>query len=277
MSTVHDLFHHFLEALSDRYSEVEARHLIIWLFEERLNIRKGNLPFYFHEPVPSAEEGQLLQDLERLKREEPIQYVLGKAYFLDLELHVNPSVFIPRPETEELVARAIHYLRENPSMQNVFEIGTGSGNIAIALAKHLPWIIVTTVDIDPRAIEIAIQNAEKYNVRNQIRFLCWDIRSCSFDAVYDFVISNPPYVPRKDSVDPQVRAFEPEHAVFTSDDEGMEFYKLIHDLFLQRKAKRGILEIYEKNSERLRNLFCDFSIRIEQDLSGRDRFLWINP
>lgn len=274
-NSVQEFYSFLVQELKQLYTDEEITFLVSWLLEERLNIKKGNLPFYFDYPLPLDVHKVLLSDLERLKNGEPIQYIIGKTYFLDLEIKVTSSVLIPRPETEELVSKTILYLRSQKNIQRILEVGTGSGNIAIALAKYLPWINVVTIDIDSEALALAKENAIRHGVDKQIEFLCQDIRKYVPRETYDFLISNPPYVPLGAWVASQVKQFEPSHAVFTSDDEGLEFYKVFYHFFQNGIVKQGVFEIYEDNAERLKKLFADFSVKIEEDMAGKPRFLWV--
>jgi release factor glutamine methyltransferase len=159
----------------------------------------------------------------------PVQYILGQEEFFGLKFEVNPSVLIPRPETELLVEQIIDDFSGEAGA--ILDIGTGSGAIAITLAKLLPQTQLTAVDICRKALEVAERNAMRHGVEARIRFLCLDALQpdfvSHFTQPFDVVVSNPPYIPlsEKESVPPDVRNFEPHIALFT--DTGFEFYEKI--------------------------------------------------
>ena len=149
--------------------------------------------------------------LERLKTHEPIQYVLGKTSFMDMEFKVNSSVLIPRPETEELVRLM---LKEDLDGKNILDIGTGSGCIAISLAKNLPNAKVTAIDISKDALEVAKENAKLNNV--EVNFINADIFKYKSDKKYDVIVSNPPYVLESEKIimKQNVLDFEPRISIY---------------------------------------------------------------
>lgn len=149
-------------------------------------------------------EQQRLYDrlLARYESGEPLQYVIGFTEFCGVRVFVNPHVLIPRPETEILVDTLIKKIRSRPSVSEVrvLDLGTGSGNIAVALAKACPCAQVTAVDVSPMALELARQNAIENGVSGQIRFVCEDMgifcKTCGeIYGPYDIIVSNPPYIP----------------------------------------------------------------------------------
>ena len=175
----------------------------------------------------------LLQDaIKRRINGEPLQYILGKTEFMGLEFKVAPGVFIPRPETEILVEKAIDLLSNQKPVtrnQKILDIGTGSGCIAVSLAKNLADVEITAIDISSEALEIAIENATFNDVDNKIRFVQSDLFT-TYDLrpmTYDLIISNPPYIPTND-IDKLAKeiSFEPRIALDAGTD-GLEFYRKI--------------------------------------------------
>lgn len=167
--------------------------------------------------------------VERRLRHEPIQYITGVQEFYGLPLRVTPAVLIPRPETEHLVEAVLERLPRDRSVE-IVDIGTGSGAIAIALAKHLPAANVTALDLSPSALEIAQANANALGVAGRIRCAVSDLLE-SLDAGerrehFDAIVSNPPYVPMSEAPElhPQVREYEPWTALFAGDD-GLDVYR----------------------------------------------------
>jgi len=172
--------------------------------------------------------------MERLLKHEPLQYVIGKAYFLDMEFEVNPSVLIPRPETEELVILVLEDLdRHRQGMSKklrILDIGTGSGCIAISLKKKLPMAEVTALDVSEGALEVARRNAVSNQV--ELNFLLMDILDRSqWPSLpeFDLIVSNPPYVTlaEKEAMLPNVLDHEPHNALFVPDEDPLIFYKAI--------------------------------------------------
>ncbi|MDZ4181594.1 MAG: peptide chain release factor N(5)-glutamine methyltransferase [Candidatus Cloacimonadaceae bacterium] len=232
-------------------SEPALRHEIKYLLAELTGHSLPELALCAAEELDPATESVFQSGLERLKHHEPVQYILGKAWFWGMELDVNPSVLIPRPETEMLVELA---LKELSGDETVIDIGTGSGAIAIALKKALPGLKVYATDIDPQALETARSNAAKHCVG--IEFRCSDLFPDD-DMRYDLVISNPPYISAEEyaTLESKVRLFEPEKALLAAD-EGLDFYirilkaskphlspnaKILFEHgYAQRKAIKGI-------------------------------------
>ncbi len=169
--------------------------------------------------------------IERRLAGEPIQYIVGEAWFYGLPFHVNRDVLIPRPETELLVEKAIEWAREQRrtgalAEPRMVDVGTGSGAIAVALAHALPFIGMTATDISPAALAVARANAERNGVAGRIRFLETDLLDSAGDGSFHLVLSNPPYVPESDraTLDVEVRDYEPARALFAGQD-GMAVYR----------------------------------------------------
>jgi release factor glutamine methyltransferase len=159
---------------------------------------------------------------------EPIQYLTGEQEFYGLTLRVTPAVLIPRPETELLVEAVLAEMNAMAPLR-ILDIGTGSGAIAITLARHLPRARVTAIDLSEAALEIAADNAQRNGVADRITFVRSDLLSAiAPDVRFDVIVSNPPYIPTSDraSLHPQVREHEPEAALFAGSD-GMDIYRCL--------------------------------------------------
>ncbi|MDO5328865.1 MAG: peptide chain release factor N(5)-glutamine methyltransferase [Coriobacteriia bacterium] len=198
---------------------------------------------------------------------EPIQYITGKAYFRDLELNVGPGVLIPRPETElitEIVAK------DSDTPQTILDIGTGSGCLAICLAKMFPEAHVVATDISEEALSYAKKNIDKYKLNVEL------IKGTFVDENFDLAVSNPPYIPSGliETLSPEVRDFEPILALDGGED-GLKFLDSILD-FVKDHAKKLILELHEDcllaAKEGALNKGFN-SVEIIQDLNKKDRFL----
>ncbi len=207
----------------------DARLTAELLLAHVLELQRVDLYVNFDRPVSPKELAQFRELFRRRLSGEPVQYILGQEEFFGLKFEVNPSVLIPRPETELLVEQIIDDFSGEAGA--ILDIGTGSGAIAITLAKLLPQAQLTAVDICHKALEVAERNAMRHGVEARICFLCLDALQpdfvSHFTQPFDVVVSNPPYIPlsEKESVPPDVRNFEPHIALFT--DTGFEFYEKI--------------------------------------------------
>lgn len=162
--------------------------------------------------------------IQRRAHSEPIQYITGYAEFYGLPLHVDRSVLIPRPETEHLVDALLSRVAKTEAV-NIADVGTGSGAIAIAVAKHLPHARVTALDLSPAALDIAHANAFRNDVAERVEFRRSDLLSEVLGEKFDAIVSNPPYIASGDrrSLEKQVREYEPSMALFAGP-TGFEIY-----------------------------------------------------
>lgn len=228
--------------------------------------------------VLSPKKEQELEDiLQRLSRFEPLQYIEGRTLFLGREFWVAPGVLIPRPETEELVELM---LKEIPADARILDVGTGSGCIAISLAKELPDALVTAWDVSPEALSVARVNARK--LQADVRFVECDVLACQVDEVglYDVIVSNPPYVTEAEKADmePNVLQWEPSLALFVPDDDPLRFYRRIAVLGRDMLADGGRLyfeinRAYGREMVEMLRAMGYVGVRVEKDLSQNDRFV----
>jgi len=214
----------------------------------------------------------------QLKRQEPIQYILGKAYFYENMYEVNESTLIPRPETEELVKLVLDYSPESLPIK-VLDIGTGSGCIAITIALNLPNAMVDGLDISMSALTVAIRNAEKLGA--EVNFFKADIFDFKSTKKYDVIISNPPYVreSEKKLMSANVVEYEPVKALFVPDSDPLKFYKCIAEFAKESLSAKGaiFLEVNEAFANDVAKLLeaGDFHrIEILKDINGKDRFVY---
>lgn len=221
---------------------------------------------------------------ERLKRNEPVQYVLGEAWFAGMKFKVNKNVLIPRPETEELVDWIV---KENAqrSMRNaqfsMIDIGTGSGCIPIAIKKKLPEADVSAIDICSEALFTATENAIEHKV--EVDFILLDFldeEKWKELGQFDVIVSNPPYVTQneKDTMHVRVKEFEPHLALFVPDNDALLFYRKLSDFSLKHLNPGGNLfvEINESLGDAVANLFrsAGFAhLELKKDMQGKDRML----
>ncbi len=228
------------------------------LFTDILNCNR--LSLYLNKDIflDKAKSSLVSGVLKRRIRGEPIQYILGKTEFMGLEFKVTPDVFIPRPETEILVEAVIDIVHSPQStVHSILDIGTGSGCIAVSLAKYLPDAEITAIDISENAIEIAKQNALSNNV--EINFLQSDLFSnCRLSTIdYGLIVSNPPYIASGEikTLQPEIK-YEPRTALDGGKD-GLDFYGRIIDKAPAYLKKGGflIMEMGFNQKDAIRNIF----------------------
>lgn len=215
--------------------------------------------------------------LSRLLNYEPIQYITGEARFHGMEMKIKPGVLIPRPETEELVDIIIDQNKYKNDL-NILDVCSGSGCIAIALKKNLPFPNVTAVDFSPQAIEVSKENAECLKVK--INIIHENIFHWQPKEKFDIIVSNPPYIMDKEAItmDKNVLDYEPHEALFVRDEDPLLFYDRISDIAVNNLMDGGRLyfEINPKTADLLKNLMKEkgFSdIEVIRDSYGKNRFL----
>ena len=230
----------------------------------------------FDQDLSSEQLEAFLVALARREKREPLQHITGKAAFRSLELSVGPGVFIPRPETEQVVQYAIDYLRQLPMPGVAIDLGTGSGAIAIAIAIEVPQTKVYAVELSQSAFDYATKNIEANLAAVELRLgAMQDVVSDLVGGV-DVVISNPPYIP--DSaipIDPEVRNFDPELALYGGED-GLDVIRDISGIAaaLLRAGGLLVLEHAETQSDAIRELLLNdgwLSVSAFQDATMRYR------
>ena len=275
--TLQDFKLKMITELSSIYEIDELNSIFNLLAENHLKTPRSKILLADEIDLSESNQTLFLSALERLKTHEPIQYILGKTNFMDLEFKVNNSVLIPRPETEELVSLM---LKEDLDGKEILDIGTGSGCIAISLAKNFPSAKITALDISKDALEVARENANLNNV--DIEFINADIFEYQSDKNYNIIISNPPYVLKteKSLMKQNVLDFEPELALFVDDNKPLKYYESIMNFSRSCLNPNGLI-FFEINQ----NLDDDLSKMIEnkfklkykffQDTNNKIRFLKI--
>ena len=220
---------HFIESLAEKFPQREAEQLMRILLEDLFEIDWNQQLMNPDLGIDEIQHYQLKQAVERLLSGEPVQYVTGMARFDDLLIKVSPAVLIPRPETEEMVQKICASLPKEKSLR-IWDIGTGSGCIAIALAKHFNNAEVIGFDVSEAALQIAKENAENNGVK--VTFVQDDVlhpKSDYFSQPVDLVVSNPPYVcdSERSAMEKNVLDWEPENALFVPDADPLLFYRQI--------------------------------------------------
>lgn len=272
MQFVRDIRPFFLEKLASVYGEKEANSMSYWSIESVLGFSKSDCIMQQDALVSETQKLKLLEIVSRLAEEEPLQYILGTAEFMSLEFKVNKHTLIPRPETEELV----HWVLQE-DFTSALDIGTGSGCIAISLAKQSKAI--SALDFSKEALEIAKDNAINNEVA--IDFIHADIlQKPALQQVFDVIVSNPPYVLESDKklMHTNVLKHEPHTALFVEDEEALVFYHSIADFAQNYLNKNGKLffEIHENKGEEVLQMLQEkgFSkLELRKDMQGKDRMV----
>lgn len=296
MKTIADTFATYKKETAFLYDEKETEVITLLTVSEITGLSKAKIKAFPEFEFTPGQTRKLDDVLDKLKTGEPIQYILGKTEFYGLTFGVNPSVLIPRPETEELVQWVIttmaalllraDYVHLKPSF-NVLDIGTGSGCIAIGLQKELPDCSVFAVDISEEALKTAQNNA----ALNQVAFkgLQADILNLTTGAVnetlllntkFTTIVSNPPYVTQddKNKMHKNVIDFEPHTALFVPENDPLIFYRAIADFACQTLTKKGLLffEINESFGQQIVDLLAKkgfINIELRKDMSGKHRMV----
>lgn len=278
MQSSKKLFDNLLQQIT-AYEAQEAKEIVFWLMDFYLGLRKIDIlsDKSFDKAIDWA------KIIDRLNTHEPIQYILGETEFYGRRFLVNDSVLIPRPETEELVKYVVDKtLRtQNSKPRTLLDIGTGSGCIAISLAKELPNFRVSAYDISEKALETAKKNAELNKA--DVTFEKVDILNPSFNihhSPFTIIVSNPPYVTKQeiDRMQKNVLDFEPHLALFVEDSEPLIFYEAIANFAFNNLTDNGLVavEINETLGEETANVFKrkGFSeVEIIKDIHQKDRFV----
>lgn len=270
----------FQKELSSLYDAMEIESFFFLILEQFRNLKRIDLALQPDLEFSEAEISQWNLVLEQLKQEIPIQYILGKTHFYGLEFQVNPNVLIPRPETEELVDWIIKTNSNgNLSTIKIIDIGTGSGCIAISLAKNLPNASVFALDVSKKALEIAQINALQNETK--ITFIEKNIlETTNFEQQFDVIVSNPPYVRNleKAEIKKNVLENEPHLALFVADDNALLFYRKIAQIAMKNLQPSGQLffEINQYLGKETLDLLADLgfqNIELRQDIYGNDRMI----
>ncbi|MGH9544493.1 MAG: peptide chain release factor N(5)-glutamine methyltransferase [Terriglobales bacterium] len=230
--------------------------------------------------LSADEQGRYDQALAERERGMPAQYITGHQEFWGMDFIVTPAVLIPRPETEHVIETLLAHVGRAPSPAALFrivDVGTGSGCIALALAKELPRAEIHATEISPAALEIARANAARLQLESRVRFHQTDLLQGLEPGTFDFVVSNPPYVgeSEEDQVQLEVRKYEPRNAVFA----GATGLEVIDRLIPQagQSLKPGgylVMEISGTIAERVRQLLAGWTdVRITNDLQGIPRVI----
>jgi release factor glutamine methyltransferase len=249
-----------------------------------LALKRIDLYTQFDKQVPQDQLDKLHELVKRAGLYEPVAYLTGKTEFYSLELDITADCMIPRPETELLVQRAIEFLRTRSGVQYVCDLCTGSGCIAVAIAKNSPDALITATDISAAVLEVAARNVEKHGLKEQVRLLCGDLFEPVIQQLdvsqFDLIVCNPPYVSisEYENLDKNIKDYEPQFALLAGED-GMDVYRKIFekvDDFLKPGAAL-MLEIGYAQGSAVRELLEQTGafgeVKIEKDFHDNDRIV----
>ena len=277
--TIQNIRENIKKDLRGQYPDREINAITDILFRERLQLEKHETGLNRNRILAPTDLHWFEIAIRKLKSGHPVQHLIGYADFYGMKLVVSPEVLIPRPETEELVQWIIE---DNKHTQPViFDIGTGSGCIALALKKNIPGARVVAMDVDGSALVFASKNAASLEL--DIEFYLHDILSEIPPRdlpVPDIIVSNPPYIPAstKKDMSPRVTEHEPSIALFVPDDKPLLFYDAIAG-FSKRQLSQGgslYLEINEKFPAEVLDLLTDMGFHdpeMRRDINGKDRMI----
>jgi release factor glutamine methyltransferase len=267
--------------LKDLYPPGEIKSFTRLIVDHVCGLQSHQLLMCKSKELSGMEKKEIGRIVERLRQSEPIQYILGETTFYGLRFLVNPSVLIPRPETEELTSRIV---KECTGKRiRIFDIGTGSGCIAVALSRYLPDAEVVAVDSSAGALRVAGANNRANHTA--VSFIQTDILAAEqvreeIRGTFDVIVSNPPYVMEgeKARMEKNVLLYEPEQALYVPDDDPLLFYREIARFGRDKLNKGGSL-YFEINAQCGNEMVCLLQregykeVELRQDLFGKDRMI----
>lgn len=242
---------------------------------ELLKFDRVSIYTNYQKPLNAQELDKLRDWVKRRAKHEPLEYIMGKKNFCDVEIMVDPSVLIPRPETEQIITEA-EKLFDNDDEIEILDIGTGSGCIAVQLAKSFPNSKVYAVDVDQSALTVAQNNSRNNDIKN-LSFKKTDILKDTIDYKFDLIVSNPPYISKSDynDLEKNVKDYEPAISL-TDNRDGLTFYEKYSLIFKNMLRKNGkfILEFAQGQDKQIAEIFEDkgYYIEVVEDFSGIKRF-----
>jgi release factor glutamine methyltransferase len=268
----------FIQELQELYNTNEVLSFFHLLLTSIVGLSRIDLALNPKISLNNEQKKSFDNALEQLKQEQPIQYIIGKTAFYGLDFKVNKHTLIPRPETEELVTWVLENTTKNQK-NTIIDIGTGSGCIAVALAKNLEKARVTALDFSEDALQIAKENAKLNDV--SIDFIQQDILKLdALDKTYTIIVSNPPYVKEdeKPMMAKNVLVYEPNSALFVSNENPLLFYSKIADLAKEKLSKNGLLffEINQYLAQETIAMLKDKgfkNVELKKDIFANDRML----
>ena len=281
------LINYITSELQGFFPEEELREVAYWIVEESTGMTRTEILFGCKDTKKNVNEQEIAHILQKLRANEPIQYIFGHTEWMGLDLSLTPATLIPRPETAELVEWILQMADKNQPLK-VLDIGTGSGCIALALKKRAPMWSVTGLDISQEALEVAKENAVRNHL--EVNWLQADILSPNANSllpIADIIVSNPPYICNSEKKDMQARVldYEPHSALFVPDDDPLLFYRQIAFLFSQDRIRecnspssKGNLYLFFEINEAYGNQVCEMlramgytDVQLKNDMYGKPR------
>jgi release factor glutamine methyltransferase len=276
-----------LQRVGEVYDARESRNIVNELFRHYLNLSSADLIVKANDSISESQMLLVYRAVKRIANKEPLQYVLGRAYFFGMDLHVSPAVLIPRPETEELVRWMLETIRPNnysaiedqivPNDYSVLDIGTGSGAISLALKKAQPTWSVSGIDVSKEAVAIATKNSNEFQL--EVEWKEVDILTQNFpEGNWNTIVSNPPYIPVSEGSEmrPSVVENEPHLALFVPENDPLLFYRRILELSNNCKTVQQVFfEIHENYANETLALgeSMGWNGELKKDLQGKARML----
>ena len=268
----------FFKKLNTKINKNELEEFFFWLIEHYCDVNRMKYILNPDFNLDKNQELKLLNAINSLKKNMPIQYIIGESEFLNLKFLLNKFVLIPRPETEELVS---WILSESPKNKSILDIGTGSGCIAVSLAKFSDSCQVSAWDIDRGTLDLATENALKNKVK--VYYEIQDIKSIKSNKKFDIIVSNPPYITleEKKLIKKNVLLFEPHKALFVYDKNPLFYYVKIIQFAKKSLKKNGLLffEISERMKDdilKLLNKEGFHDIELKKDFRSKDRMVKVS-
>lgn len=282
MKSLSEIRQQYIKQLSEQYSPQEIDIIFYALAENYLHINKSILKLSLNELKDENDLKYILflNALFQLKEGIPYQYVLGSTIFFGCEILVNKNVLIPRPETEELVEWILKDINNKNQKLQIIDLCSGSGCISIALAKNLPKSQIDGIDVSEKALELSQKNSVLNKVSvNYIQTNLLDSEKINTNKKYDIIVSNPPYIKKseKRDMDERVYKFEPNEALFVTDENPLIFYKEIIKFSMMNLNEKGkiYIEINQNLSEETQELFLKYFtfVELKKDLSSNYRMI----
>ena len=268
----------FFKKLNTKINKNELEEFFFWLIEHYCDVNRMKYILNPDFNLDKNQELKLLDAINSLKKNMPIQYIIGETEFLNLKFLLNKFVLIPRPETEELVS---WILSESPKNKSILDIGTGSGCIAVSLAKFSDSCQVSAWDIDRSTLDLATENALKNKVK--VYYEIQDIKSIKSNKKFDIIVSNPPYITleEKKLIKKNVLLFEPHKALFVYDKNPLFYYVKIIQFAKKSLNKNGLLffEFGERMKDdilKLLNKEGFHDIELKKDFRSKDRMVKVS-
>ena len=267
-----------LQRIGEVYEAREARNVVNELFRHYLNFSAADLVVKANDTVSESQMLLIYKAAKRIAQHEPLQYVLGSAYFFGMDLHVNNSVLIPRPETEELVRWILETIKpNNHSVHSVLDIGTGSGAMALALKKAEPNWSVCGLDVSKEALQVAQRNSNELQL--EVEWKEVDILAGNLpEGNWNYIVSNPPYIPVSEGNEMRtsVVQHEPHLALFVPENDPLLFYRRILELANNCETVNQVFfEIHENYASETLALgeSMGWKGELKKDMQGKARMI----